>query len=99
MRSRLAATVFCGFVGGLAINLTEQAQAIDLTVTSIEVNQADQFGATKLFGNNLTWIRVKVGITGSAAAVPGVDASLRMSVDGVQLPGPPIFSINGPITA
>src|SRR5690606_50211 len=46
-----------------------------------------------------TFIRVKVGISGSGTAVPNVDAALRMYVDNIPLPGPPVFSINGPITA
>src|SRR5688572_30660559 len=81
--------------------LSSPALAVDLTVTSIEINQADQFGATDLFGDNFTWVRVKVGVAGSAAAVPGVDAVLRVFVDGQPYPDPiaPIFSLNGPINA
>ncbi len=87
----------CGVISLLAT--VRFAAAVDLTVTSIEVNQADQFGTTKLFGNNITWIRVKIGISGTASAVAGVDASLQMSVDGVLVTVPPVFSLNGPITA
>ena len=77
------------------------AMAVDLTVTSIEVNQADQFGTTKLIGNNVTWVRAKIGLGGSATPVAGVDAILRVYVDGQPYPDSiaPIYSINGPITA
>jgi hypothetical protein len=81
---------------GLASLFASQAMALDLTVSSIEVNQAVQYGSTLLVGGNTTWVRVKVGTT---VATAGVDASLRLTVNGVPQAGPPIFSLNGPITA
>jgi hypothetical protein len=92
-------SLILGLIG--AAHLPSHAMAVDLTVASIEVNQADQFGATKLFGNNVTWVRVKIGISGSASPVAGVDATLRMLVDGQPYPSSdvPTYSLNGPITA
>lgn len=73
------------------------AWAVDLTISSIEVNQAVQYGSNTLVGGNVTWVRAKVGTGG--AIVPGVDAALRLTIDGVPQPLPPVFSLNGPITA
>ncbi|MBM4113264.1 MAG: hypothetical protein FJ253_07800, partial [Phycisphaerae bacterium] len=75
------------------------ALAVDLAVSSIEVTQGFQNGSTGLTAERATMIRVKVAVTGSGAGVPGVDAVLRMVVDGVDWPAGPYFSANGPITA
>jgi len=69
----------------------------DLTVSAIEVNQAVQYGTTPLVGNQTTIVRVTINTGGLNIA--NVDAVLRMSVNNAPVAGPPIFSINGPITA
>jgi hypothetical protein len=79
--------------------LSSQASAVDLTVSAIEVDQAINTGSLTLVAKNATVVRVKVGITNSAAAVPNVDAELRVYSNGVEIPGSPFFSSNGPITA
>jgi hypothetical protein len=94
--SALSAWAVTVCLGGSGLS----AQAADLTITSIEVVQAVQYGTTKLIGGNVTWVRVKVGTGG--VAMPGVDAALRLTIDGVPKPPPgvpPVFSVNGPITA
>ncbi len=81
--------------------LATVAGAVDLTVSGIEVTQAIQTTTQSLVlvAKNPTIVRVKVGVAGSAAAVPGVDAELRVYANGVEIPGSPFFSSNGPITA
>ncbi|MFO0827363.1 MAG: hypothetical protein U0572_04365 [Phycisphaerales bacterium] len=79
--------------------LASSALAVDLSVGSIEVDQAIQTGALTLVAKNATIVRVKVAVTGSAAAVPGVDAELHVFSNGVEIPGSPFFSSNGPISA
>ncbi|MBL9121765.1 MAG: hypothetical protein JNL80_17810 [Phycisphaerae bacterium] len=79
--------------------LVASASAVDLTVSSVEVNQAINSGSMTLVAKNATVVRVKVGVAGSAAAVPNVDAELRIYANGVEIPGSPFFSSNGPITA
>lgn len=78
---------------------TSLASAVDLTVSGIEIDQAINTGTLTLVAKNATVVRVKVGMTGSAAAVPNVDAELRVYSNGVEIPGSPFFSSNGPITA
>jgi len=73
------------------------AMAQDLTVSALDVNQAVQYGATQLIGNQTTIVRVTVNTGG--LTVSNVDAVLRMSVNNVPVAGPPIFSVNGPIAA
>jgi hypothetical protein len=80
-----------------ALVLGRPAAAVDLTVSSIEVIQAVQYGSTVLVGGNVTWVRAKIGTGG--AVIPGVDAALRMTIDGVPQPLPPVFSLNGSISA
>lgn len=75
------------------------AAAVDLTVSAIEVNQAINLGTTTLVARNATVVRVKIGIADSTVAVPGVDAELRVYSGGVEIPGSPFFSTNGPIAA
>jgi len=89
-----------GLFGAVGLALfTGPAAATDLTVAAIEVNQGVQYGSTTLVARNATVVRVRVGVSGAKAAVPGVDAELRVFADGVEIPGSPFFSANGPITA
>jgi hypothetical protein len=95
MSSRSASVLFC-----LASTLVAaQAQAVDLTVNAVEVNQTINTGTLTLVAKNATVVRVRIGVTGSAAAVPNVDAELRVFSNGVEIPGSPFFSSNGPFTA
>lgn len=89
----------CSLVALTPTVLAAGASAVDLTVSAIEVDQAINTGSLTLVAKNATVVRVKVGITGSAAAVPNVDAELRVFSNGVEIPGSPFFSSNGPITA
>ncbi len=79
------------------MGLVSTAQADDLTITAVEVNQAIQLGANPLIGDNTTILRVSVGTGG--LTLGNVDAIVRMSVNNVPVAGPPVFSMNGPITA
>ena len=82
----------------VALMCSMPAMAVDLTVSAVQINQGVQFGATSLVANNTTIVRVTVSTNGGGV-IAGVDAALRMSVNNVPVAGPPIFSINGPITA
>ncbi len=77
--------------------LSGMALAQDLTISSVQVNQAVQYGNTTLVGGQTTIVRVTVNTGG--LSIPNVDAALRMSINNVPVAGPPIFSLNGPITA
>jgi hypothetical protein len=79
------------------LGVTSTALAQDLTITSVQVTQCVQTGTNPLVGNNTTILRVSVGTGG--ATFGNVDAVVRMSVNNVPVPGAPIFSLNGPITA
>ncbi|RJP36822.1 MAG: hypothetical protein C4547_06785 [Phycisphaerales bacterium] len=83
----------------LAAALAGPAAAVDLTVAGIEINQAVQFGGTPLIGENVTMVRVTVGVANAPGDVPNVDALLRVFVDGEEVDGSPFRSVNGPITA
>ncbi len=83
------------FAGAFFVN--SSVLAIDLTVASLEVNQAVQYGSTKLIGNNVTWVRAMINTNGFA--ISGVDATLRVSVNGVPQAAAPVYSLNGPFTA
>ena len=73
--------------------------AVDLSVASIEVTQGFQNGSTALVGGRSPMVRAKVAISGSAGPVQGVDAVLRMFVNGVESSAGPFYSMNGPIVA
>jgi len=75
------------------------ALAVDLSVASIEVTQGFQDGTVGFVGGRSTMVRASISISGSGQAVPGVDAVLRMFVNGVEWPAGPFFSQNGPIAA
>jgi hypothetical protein len=74
---------------------------VDLTVAGVEITQTIQnaSGTLSLVAHNPTMVRVRVGVVGATSAVPGVDAELRVYANGVEIPGSPFFSINGPIAA
>jgi len=95
--SFLPSLILCGTIFG-AVG-TVRAATVDLTVSSIEVTQGFQNGTTTLVGGRAAMVRVKVGVAGSASAVAGVDAVLRMFVNGVESTAGPFYSMNGPISA
>ncbi|MFO0893769.1 MAG: hypothetical protein U0574_02290 [Phycisphaerales bacterium] len=82
-----------------ALSAALPALAVDLAVSSIEVNQGFQGGTTGLVGGRSTMVRVKVTVTGGSGAVAGVDAVLKMLVGGVEVADGTFFSSNGPISA
>lgn len=76
-----------------------EVRATDLTVSSIEVNQAVQYGTTTLVGDQVTYVRATIGVSDSTVDVDNVDAVLRVFAGGVELPESPVMSLNGPIKA
>lgn len=79
--------------------LSAPARAIDLTVASLEITQGFQSGTTTLVGGRPTMVRMRITVTGSTTAVAGVDGALRVFSAGVEVPGSPFRSVNGPISA
>lgn len=79
--------------------IVSAASAVDLSVSSITVVQSVQYGSTPMVGGRTAMVRARIAVTGSATAVSGVDAVLRVSVDGVQQAGSPACSLNGPLAA
>ncbi|MFM2163982.1 MAG: hypothetical protein RL325_419 [Planctomycetota bacterium] len=75
--------------------------AIDLTVASIEVTQGLQSAAgdLPLVARNATLVRAKISLNGHPDPEPGVDGVLRIYANGVEVPGSPVYSSNGPILA
>ncbi|MEY2714160.1 MAG: hypothetical protein RIT24_503, partial [Planctomycetota bacterium] len=73
--------------------------AIDLTVASIEVTQGLQSAAgdLPLVARNATLVRAKISLNGHPDPEPGVDGVLRIYANGVEVPGSPVYSSNGPI--
>jgi len=97
--SATACPVFSSFAASFsALALASAASAVDLSVTSVEVNQAINSGSLTLVAKNPTIVRVKVGVAGSAVAIPNVEAELRVFSNGVEIAGSPFFS-NGAIAA
>ncbi len=97
-RSSLRTTAVT-FVAAAAGLLANPASAVDLSVSNITVVQSVQLGNTPLVAGRAAMIRVTVGVSGATGSVAGVDALLRITVDGVPQPWSPIFSVNGPINA
>ncbi|CAN5340185.1 hypothetical protein BH20ACT24_BH20ACT24_10350 [soil metagenome] len=79
----------------------------DLTVTKLEVTQAIQYldnpnepdNSITLIRGRRTIVRMYVGVSGSSEPVDGVDGSLNVFVNGIEMAGSPFGSINGPISA
>ena len=74
-----------------------RAGGVDITVGSIEVNQAIQTGSTPLVGGRATFVRVAPQTAGSIPFGSLVDGLLRVYIGGEEIPGSPIYSDNGPI--
>ncbi|MCA9284012.1 MAG: hypothetical protein KDA22_02265, partial [Phycisphaerales bacterium] len=88
-----------GMALAAALAATCTSLGVDLTVSSVEVNQAIKLTTTTLVGNKSTFVRVKVGVADSPSGVANVDGLLHIYADGVEIPGSPFYSNNGPITA
>jgi hypothetical protein len=63
------------------------AFAVDLTVTGVEVTQATQKpdNSIKLVARRSTAVRATIGVTGSAAAVPGVTGRVHVFRNGTEI--------------
>lgn len=87
--------------GLVSLSLGRAAQAVDLSVSAVEVTQGYQSSTNSntLVARNATVVRVRVSLNGQTTAQPGVDAVLRIYSNGVEIPSSPVYSTNGPITA
>lgn len=99
MSIRKALIVGVSFAMAFTARQSVHGQDLDLSVASIEVNQAVQFGNTVLVAERATIVRVSVDVGTAANPVSGVDAIMRVYDGGVEIPESPLFSENGPITA
>ena len=75
-----------------------QGGAPDLSVLAIHVNQGVQQynNSTPLVAERATVVRVAVDVAGSLPPGTQVDGLMRVFAGGVEIPGSPIFSDNGP---
>lgn len=87
--------------------VTRSDSVPDLTVSKLEVTQTIQYlNNTSQADNSITVIRGRttvvrlyVGVAGAGSVVSGVDAKLRVLVEGSEMTGSPFNSVNGPIMA
>ncbi|MEO0650039.1 MAG: hypothetical protein AAFZ65_05125 [Planctomycetota bacterium] len=70
---------------------------LDLQIPLIQVNQAIQTGSTQLVAGKTTVVRVPIQGVGTIPGGAATDGILRVLVDGVEIEGSPLFSLNGPI--
>src|SRR3954453_21232382 len=77
------------------------AFAVDLTVTGVEVTQATQKpdNSIKLVARRSTAVRATIGVTGSAAAVPGVTGVVHVFRNGTEITPPAGVAPLGPLAA
>ena len=83
----------------LALAAAVPAQALDFSISKLEVNQSVQTGATPLVAGRTTFVRASVRVTNPITVPQPVDGLLRILVDGVESAGSPVFSDNGPFPA
>ena len=83
MRRAIVIALTCGMLGVAA----SPAVAVDLTVTGVEVTQATQKpdNSITLVALRSTAVRATVGVTDSAAAVPGVTGRVRVFRNGTEI--------------
>jgi len=74
------------------------AQSLDLGPTDFHVTQSIQSGFTPLTGGKSTMVRVKVRALGTIPPGTVYDGVLHMYDNGVEVPGSPFYSDNGPLT-
>lgn len=87
-----------GLLAGLFASSPAIAGNVDLAIQDVIVTQAVRYTNTPLVAENPTFIRVLVDTPGCACSVDGVDALVRVYVDGVETADSPLRSLNGPIT-
>lgn len=81
----------------MTVSMASTARAqVDVSVASIEVNQAIQTGSTPLVGGRATFVRVFHQVTGSIPVGTRLDGLLRVSIGGQEISGSPFYSDNGP---
>ncbi|MDF1799754.1 MAG: hypothetical protein P1V81_11305 [Planctomycetota bacterium] len=73
------------------------AQTLDLSLNQVHVTQTIQTGTTTLVAGKSTMVRVPVFTNQALAPGETVDGVLRIFDNGVELPGSPIYSTNGPL--
>ena len=83
----------------LALLSPTAATQLDFSVPAVEVNQAIQTGTTPLVSGRATMVRATVRLVNPPVEPVMVDGLMRVYVDGVEIPGSPVFSDNGPIVA
>jgi hypothetical protein len=95
---RLAVLVLAALVA-----FPSAAVAADLTVTGVEVTQATQKpdNSIKLVARRSTAVRATIGVTGSAAAVPGVTGVVHVFRNGTEITPvagvAPLAALNAPL--
>ena len=78
------------------------SNAVDLTVTNVEVTQAIQTptNTISLVAQRGTAVRATIGVTGSSGSVAGVSGTLHVFVNGTEItPAGGVAAINAPISA
>ena len=73
------------------------AQTLDVLISTVQVNQAIQNGATTLIGDKTAIVRAVVRLVNDPGTPVLVDGLLRVYDDGVEIEGSPFFSDNGPM--
>ncbi|MGQ0552716.1 MAG: hypothetical protein ACT4PU_05805 [Planctomycetota bacterium] len=79
--------------------LTPSSAQSDFRVIKIEVNQSIQTGSTPLVAGRATFVRASIRISPPPIVPVPLDGVLRVFVGGIEQPGSPIFSDNGPFPA
>lgn len=100
-RQSIVSSCVAGLAACLTLTVADRAQAVDLSIASIEITQGLQSAAgdLPLVARNATAVRVKISLNGEAVPVAGVDAVLRIYSDGIEIAESPLYSTNGPIVA
>src|SRR3954467_5473237 len=77
------------------------ALAVDLTVTGVEVTQATQKpdNSINLVARRSTAVRATIGVSGSAASVPGVTGVVHVFRNGTEITPPAGVAPLAPLTA
>lgn len=70
---------------------------IDVSIAGTLVVQSVNSGSTPMVAGKSTFVRVGLTTTGTPGPSDQVDALLHIFNNGVEIPGSPIYSVNGPI--
>ena len=92
-----AAIVAAAVVPASAAAPSSPGADLDLVVVGGQVYQSIQTGTTTLVGGKSTFVRCRVVATGTIPPGAEYDGLMRVFDGGVELPGSPIYSTNGPI--